>query len=142
MSYGAAAKATSLTGCTKAVWWQKRKPTSAMMSSCLGQSLCSSKMLQLLAQYAPSLDSYCSPKQLFLWLQRVKEMPSSSQCSSVRGWGMQGNAAVKLPTFYAEDTAASANEVWQRIHSDPLFAVCFLSLTHKRGFNCHTIRHH
>ncbi len=31
--------------------------------------------------------------------------------------------AVKLPTFYAEDTAASANEVWSRIHSDPLFAV-------------------
>ena len=31
--------------------------------------------------------------------------------------------AVQLPTFYAEDTAASANEVWSRIHSDPLFAV-------------------
>ncbi|EIE25794.1 hypothetical protein COCSUDRAFT_13100 [Coccomyxa subellipsoidea C-169] len=44
-----------------------------------------------------------------------------------------GNAAVKLPTFYAEDTAASANEVWQRIHSDPLFAVCFLPLIHKGG---------
>ena len=30
---------------------------------------------------------------------------------------------VKLPTFYAEDSAASANEVWSRLHSDPLFAV-------------------
>ncbi len=28
-----------------------------------------------------------------------------------------------MPTFYAEDTAASANEVWSRLHSDPLFAV-------------------
>lgn len=36
---------------------------------------------------------------------------------------MQADAVVKLPTFYAEDTAASANEVWSRIHSDPLFAV-------------------
>ena len=41
---------------------------------------------------------------------------------------LQGDAAVKLPTFYAEDTAASANEVWQRIHSDPLFAVLLLPL--------------
>ncbi|GAB4823689.1 hypothetical protein N2152v2_010735 [Parachlorella kessleri] len=31
--------------------------------------------------------------------------------------------AVALPSFYAEDTPASANEVWQRLHSDPLFAI-------------------
>lgn len=35
----------------------------------------------------------------------------------------QVEKVVKLPTFYAEDTAASANEVWSRLHSDPLFAV-------------------
>ncbi|CAL8469997.1 g9539 [Coccomyxa elongata] len=35
----------------------------------------------------------------------------------------RANETIKLPTFYAEDTAASANEVWQRIHSDPLFAI-------------------
>jgi Pre-mRNA splicing factor len=28
-----------------------------------------------------------------------------------------------LPTFYAEDTPASANETWARLHSDPLFAI-------------------
>ena len=36
---------------------------------------------------------------------------------------MQGNQAVLLPTFYSEDTPASANETWARLHSDPLFAV-------------------
>ena len=36
---------------------------------------------------------------------------------------VQVEKVVKLPTFYAEDTAASANEVWSRLHSDPLFAV-------------------
>ncbi len=41
---------------------------------------------------------------------------------------MQVEKAVKLPTFYAEDTAASANEVWSRLHSDPLFAVSGLPL--------------
>jgi hypothetical protein len=29
----------------------------------------------------------------------------------------------KLPSFYSEDTPASANEMWQRLHSDPLFAI-------------------
>jgi len=28
----------------------------------------------------------------------------------------------QLPSFYAEDTPASANELWSRLHSDPLFA--------------------
>ena len=28
-----------------------------------------------------------------------------------------------LPSFYTEDTPASANEIWLRLHSDPLFAV-------------------
>ncbi|KAK9846165.1 hypothetical protein WJX84_002742 [Apatococcus fuscideae] len=28
-----------------------------------------------------------------------------------------------LPSFYAEDTPASANETWARLHSDPLFAI-------------------
>ena len=40
---------------------------------------------------------------------------------------VQVEKAVKLPTFYAEDTAASANEVWSRLHSDPLFAVSALT---------------
>ncbi|DBB05825.1 hypothetical protein WJX82_010516 [Trebouxia sp. C0006] len=31
--------------------------------------------------------------------------------------------AVLLPTFYSEDTPASANETWARLHSDPLFAI-------------------
>ena len=30
---------------------------------------------------------------------------------------------VKLPAFLEEDNPASANEVWLRLHSDPLFAV-------------------
>ena len=37
-----------------------------------------------------------------------------------------------LPSFYSEDTPASANETWARLHSDPLFAVSlptFLSPT-------------
>lgn len=28
-----------------------------------------------------------------------------------------------LPSFYAEDTPASANETWARLHNDPMFAV-------------------
>lgn len=32
-------------------------------------------------------------------------------------------AEVRLPAFYAEDTPASANELWQRLHADPLFAI-------------------
>lgn len=35
----------------------------------------------------------------------------------------QVDAVVKLPSFYAEDTPVAANEVWQRLHSDPLFAI-------------------
>ena len=30
---------------------------------------------------------------------------------------------MQLPAFLTEDTPASANEVWLRLHSDPLFAV-------------------
>ena len=40
-----------------------------------------------------------------------------------RAYVIQVEKVVKMPTFYAEDTAASANEVWSRLHSDPLFAV-------------------
>ena len=36
---------------------------------------------------------------------------------------VQAQQAVLLPTFYSEDTPASANETWARLHSDPLFAV-------------------
>ncbi len=36
---------------------------------------------------------------------------------------LQAEALAQLPTFYAEDTPASANELWSRLHSDPLFAV-------------------
>lgn len=36
---------------------------------------------------------------------------------------LQAQQAVLLPTFYSEDTPASANETWARLHSDPLFAV-------------------
>lgn len=31
--------------------------------------------------------------------------------------------APRLPAFYSEDTPASANEMWQRLHADPLFAI-------------------
>lgn len=41
---------------------------------------------------------------------------------------MQAQQAVLLPTFYSEDTPASANETWARLHSDPLFAVSPSSL--------------
>ena len=36
---------------------------------------------------------------------------------------VQAESLAQLPTFYAEDTPASANELWSRLHSDPLFAV-------------------
>lgn len=39
---------------------------------------------------------------------------------------LQAEQAVMLPTFYSEDTPASANETWARLHSDPLFAVSSL----------------
>ncbi|KAK9808797.1 hypothetical protein WJX72_003833 [[Myrmecia] bisecta] len=35
----------------------------------------------------------------------------------------QAEKVALLPTFYAEDTPASANETWARLHSDPLFAI-------------------
>lgn len=35
----------------------------------------------------------------------------------------QVDAVAALPSFYAEDTPASAQEVWQRLHADPLFAI-------------------
>ncbi len=34
----------------------------------------------------------------------------------------QAETVAQLPSFYAEDTPASANELWSRLHSDPLFA--------------------
>ena len=36
---------------------------------------------------------------------------------------MQAESVALLPSFYSEDTPASANETWARLHSDPLFAV-------------------
>ena len=45
---------------------------------------------------------------------------------------LQLEQSVTLPSFYSEDTPASANETWARLHSDPLFAVrlpTFLSPT-------------
>lgn len=37
---------------------------------------------------------------------------------------LQGNrTGAAIPSFYAEDTPASANEMWQRLHTDPLFAI-------------------
>ena len=35
----------------------------------------------------------------------------------------RATAAAALPAFYSEDTPASANEMWQRLHADPLFAI-------------------
>ncbi len=31
--------------------------------------------------------------------------------------------ATQLPSFYAEDSVAAANETWARLHADPLFAM-------------------
>jgi len=36
---------------------------------------------------------------------------------------LQGEQLAELPTFYTQDTPASANEMWQRLHGDPMFAV-------------------
>ena len=33
------------------------------------------------------------------------------------------DTAVNLPSFYASENPASANEMWRRMHSDPLFAI-------------------
>ena len=41
--------------------------------------------------------------------------------------GLQLEQSVTLPSFYSEDTPASANETWARLHSDPLFAVRLLT---------------
>lgn len=35
----------------------------------------------------------------------------------------RAGATAALPSFYSEDTPASANEMWQRLHADPLFAI-------------------
>lgn len=37
--------------------------------------------------------------------------------------GGRAAAVAALPSFYSEDTPASANEMWQRLHADPLFAI-------------------
>ncbi|CAK0779174.1 hypothetical protein CVIRNUC_004711 [Coccomyxa viridis] len=55
--------------------------------------------------------------------QQQQQQQQASQPVLAAEPGGPGSAAVKLPTFYAEDTAASANEVWSRLHSDPLFAI-------------------
>lgn len=39
----------------------------------------------------------------------------------------------ELPSFYAEDTPASANETWQRLHADPLFAIKQQELASRRS---------
>lgn len=39
----------------------------------------------------------------------------------------------ELPSFYAEDTPASANEMWQRLHADPLFAIKQQELASRRS---------
>ena len=40
-----------------------------------------------------------------------------------QGAPSQLQASATLPKFYSEDTPASANEMWQRLHADPLFAI-------------------
>ena len=37
--------------------------------------------------------------------------------------GVAAPPGPSLPSFYSEDTPASANEMWQRLHADPLFAI-------------------
>ena len=56
----------------------------------------------------------------------------SSQVQILVLLALQLEQSVTLPSFYSEDTPASANETWARLHSDPLFAVSlptFLSPT-------------
>ncbi|KAL6774407.1 hypothetical protein ACKKBG_A24885 [Auxenochlorella protothecoides x Auxenochlorella symbiontica] len=43
--------------------------------------------------------------------------------ASSQGEPAQDAAPVSLPAFYSNDTPASANEMWQRLHADPLFAI-------------------
>ena len=38
----------------------------------------------------------------------------------------QAEHVVQLPAFYTQDTPASANEMWQKLHGDPMFAVSSL----------------
>ena len=47
----------------------------------------------------------------------------SAALNGMRTARVQAEAVAQLPSFYAEDTPASANELWSRLHSDPLFAV-------------------
>lgn len=49
-------------------------------------------------------------------------MPSFPKPAAA-GVQLPGGGGPSLPSFYAEDTPVAANEVWQRLHSDPLFAI-------------------
>ena len=42
---------------------------------------------------------------------------------------MQAEYVAQLPAFYTQDTPASANEMWQKLHGDPMFAVSATSST-------------
>jgi len=44
----------------------------------------------------------------------------------------RAGAVAALPSFYSEDTPASANEMWQRLHADPLFAIKKQEVTARR----------
>lgn len=44
----------------------------------------------------------------------------------------RAGAVAALPSFYSEDTPASANEMWQRLHADPLFAIKQQEVTARR----------
>ena len=54
--------------------------------------------------------------------------------------GIGGGGAGGLPSFYSEDTPASANEMWQRLHADPLFAIKQQELGARRSIVANPVR--
>ena len=50
------------------------------------------------------------------------------------------DGAGALPSFYSEDTPASANEMWQRLHSDPLFAIKQQELSARRSIVANPVK--
>ncbi len=47
-----------------------------------------------------------------------------------------------LPSFYTEDTPATANEMWQRLHSDPLFAIKQQELQARKAIVANPVKMH
>lgn len=55
--------------------------------------------------------------------QKEKETLETKAVEKKEEENAKQGGGTALPAFYSEDTPASANEMWQRLHADPLFAI-------------------